>query len=308
MTPFKGVVVPTVTLFHEDGSIDREANAGLIERLIRAGVHGIFVLGTTGEAQHLTPGEREQMIRWAAEVVGHRVPLYVGVGDTCTAITEQLLRASEEAGADAVVAVAPYFWKLSERHLYAHFRAVASSTPLPVILYNYPDYVGANLETDLVARLAGDCPNIAGIKESLNDGTHMRRMAARLKRVRESFSVFCGHDDHALFALEAGLDGMVSSTANFTPELFLGLWNAYRCDDFEKAVLLSHAIGRAVEVYSADACGAAVVKAALHLRGWISNPDPRPPALPLGEEKLAFVRHIMDELHLTGGEAVGSVL
>jgi 4-hydroxy-tetrahydrodipicolinate synthase len=305
MTSFQDVVVPTVTLFHEDGAIDWGANADLIERLIRAGAHGIFVLGTTGEAQHLTPGEREETIRRAVEAVGRRVPLYVGVGDTCMAVTDRLLRASEEAGADAVVAVAPYFWKLQDRHLHAHFRAMAASTPLPLILYNYPDYVGVSLDTDLVRRLAAECPNIVGIKESLDSGTHMRRMAVHVKAVKEEFSVFCGHDDHALFALEAGLDGMVSSTANFAPELFVGLWTAYRNGDHAEAVRLSKAIGSLVEVYSMDACGAAVVKAALHLRGWIENSSPRPPALPLEEEQREFIRRRLKDLRLLDKAVMG---
>lgn len=298
MTPFQGVVVPTVTLFRDDGSIDWDANARHLERLIEAGVHGIFVLGSTGEAQHLTLCEREEVIRWAAEVVCRRVPLFAGVGDTSVATTHSLIRASEDAGVDALVAVAPYFWHLGERHLHAHFRSLAASTSLPFILYNYPSYVGADLTVDLVRRLAEECPNIVGVKETVDSGTHMRRMAVHLKQIRPEFSVFSGHDDLSLFALTAGLDGMVSSTANFAPELFVRLWRAYHSGTHEVAKSLSRKIGRLVEVYDADPCGPAVVKAALHLRGWIETPLPRPPALPLEADGLEWVRCIMEATHL----------
>lgn len=298
MSPFRGVVVPVVTVFDAHGSIDWEASARVIDRLIVSGVDAVFVLGTTGEAQHLTPEEREQVIRWAPEAVAGRVPLFAGVGDTSTAVTERLLRASEAAGVDAVVAVGPYFWKLQERHLYAHFRSLSESTCLPVILYNYPDYVGADLSVDLVRHLTEDCPNIIGVKETLDSGTHMRQMAVHVKAVREDFAVFCGHDDLALFALTAGLDGVVSSTVNFAPEAMVGLWRSYRNGEFEDAQALSCRIGRLVEAYRADPCGAAVVKAAMHLRGWIENPAPRPPALPLTEEGIRQIERLLCEMGL----------
>jgi 4-hydroxy-tetrahydrodipicolinate synthase len=191
---------------------------------------------------------------------------------------------------DGLVAIAPYFWILEERHLYRYFRTVAEATDLPVFFYNYPRFVGANLSPELVERLALDCPNVVGIKETLDSGTHMRQMASRLKKAKPGFAAFCGHDDLSLFALTAGLDGMVSSTANFAPEVFVELLSHYREERLREAEAASAKIGRLVESYQADPCGASVVKAALHLRGWIENPAPRAPALPLTEEGTAWVR------------------
>lgn len=297
MRRIQGVVVPLVTLFHDDGSIDWDANARLMDRLIAAGVDALFVLGTTGEIAHLTVDERIEVIRWAAETVRGRLPLLAGVGDTSTAVSCRLAKAAQEANADGLVVIGPYFWTLDERHLYHHFQTVAEVTDLPIFLYNYPRFVGVNLSVELVRRLAFDCPNILGIKETLDTGTHMRQMANHIKAVKPEFSVFCGHDDLSLFALTAGLDGMVSSTANFAPEIFVELLRRYREGRLREAEAASAKVGRLVESYQADPCGAAVVKAALHLRGWIENPIPRPPALPLTEEGTALIR---EKLRLVG--------
>ena len=298
MPRFHGVIVPTVTLFREDGSIDWEANARHLDRLIGCGVDALFVLGTTGEAQHLSFKDRADIICWAAEHVAGRAPLLAGIGDTSAAVSLELIRVAEDAGADAVVAIPPFFWVLSERHLYAHFLALANSTRLPLLLYNFPQLTGVNLSVDLVRRLADDCPNLVGIKETLDSGTHMRQMANGVKRGFDGFSVLCGHDDLVLFALTAGLDGCVSSTANFAPEVFVDLYRSYRAGNFAVAEAASAKIGRLVEAYGADPCGAAVVKAALHLRGWIDGPGPRPPALPLTEDGYALIRDLLQETGL----------
>jgi 4-hydroxy-tetrahydrodipicolinate synthase len=298
MPRFQGVVIPTVTLFDESGSIDWEANGRLTDRLIESGADALFPLGTTGEAQHLTYDERERMIRWSADYVGGRVPVLAGVGDPSTEVTRRLARAAQDAGADGVVVVGPYFWILDERSLYAHFRAVAESVEIPVLLYNFPRFVGVNLSPDLVLRLADDCPNLVGIKETLDSGTHIRQMVLRVKSAHPEFSVLCGHDDLSLFALTAGGDGVVSSTANFAPELFRELLSSHRDGDLRKAEAVSARIGRLVEVYQTDPFGGAVAKAALKLRGWIDNPAPRLPALPLPPDRIAAMKRIMSEAGL----------
>jgi 4-hydroxy-tetrahydrodipicolinate synthase len=300
MPRFQGVVVPIVTLFRQDGSIDREANARFMDRMIAAGVDALFVLGTTGEIAHLTVEERIEFIQWAAETVRGRVPLLAGVGDTSTAVSCRLAEAGKDAGVDGLVVVGPYFWTLEERHLYHHFRAVAEATNLPALLYNYPRFVGVNLSVELVRRLALDCPNLIGVKETLDNGTHMRQMAIHVKEAKPDFAVFCGHDDLSLFALTAGLDGMVSSTANFAPEVFVELLRHYREGRLREAEAAAAKIGRLVEAYQADPCGAAVVKAALHLRGWIENPAPRAPGLPLTEKGTAWVREKLEAVGLLG--------
>ncbi len=303
LTRFHGVIVPTATLFHEDGSVDWDANERLVDRLIAAGVHGLFALGSTGEAQHLTVEERTEIIRWSARFVRGRVPLLVGVGDTSTATAVALTREAERAGADGVVAIGPYYWVFSERHLYAYFTAIAGATALPTLLYNYPHHVGVNLSPEFIARLADDRPNILGVKDTLDSATHMRRLVHHVKQGRDGFSVLSGHDDLSLFALNAGLDGFVTSTANFAPELLVQLWNAWHDGAHALARGTMTILSGLLDAYALDPCGAAVVKAALSLRGWIPCDRPRPPALPLTPESRTELRRIMGEAGLLEGRA-----
>ena len=294
MLMFRGVIVPSVTLFSAGGAIDWDANAAHFDRLIEHGVDALFALGSTGEAPHLSVDERERMIRWAVDSVGGRVPLLAGVGDTSTSVARRLTRVAEDAGCDGIVAVGPYYWIPEERHLRAYFGGIASATSLPVLLYNYPRFTGYDLSPEFVRDLAADYPNIAGIKETLDSGTHIRRMIDLVKRERDEFSVLCGHDDLAFFALSAGADGVVSSTANFAPELLVDLVRSFREERLSDARLAASRLGRLVEAYRADPCGPAVVKTALRLRGWIDESCSRLPALPLPQDAIDLVRGALE--------------
>jgi dihydrodipicolinate synthase/N-acetylneuraminate lyase len=166
---FEGLMPAMVTPFDERGELDLGATEAVIERFIEAGVSGISPLGSTGEASHLTANERKRFAEEVVRIVGGRVPVVIGVGATGTRETVELARHAQEAGADAVLVVSPFYWKVGEEGLFKHFATVAESVEIPVLIYNLPMLTGIDLSPSLVARIAAECPNAVGIKDTVTE-------------------------------------------------------------------------------------------------------------------------------------------
>src|ERR687898_2019900 len=165
---FDGLMPAMVTPFGEQGDLDLGAAEAVIERFVAIGGRGISPLGSTGEATHLTFEERKRFAEEVVGIVGGRVPLVVGVGSSGTREAVELARHAEGAGADAVLAVSPFYWKVGEEALFNHFATVASSVEIPVLLYNIPMLTGIDLSPALIRRVAETCSNGVGIKDTLN--------------------------------------------------------------------------------------------------------------------------------------------
>jgi 2-dehydro-3-deoxy-D-pentonate aldolase len=164
---FDGLMPAMVTPFDEQGELDLGASEAVIERFVAAGVSGISPLGSTGEATHLTFEERKRFAGEVVRIASGRVPLVVGVGSSGTAEAVELARHAEGAGADAVLAVSPFYWKVGEAALFNHFATVANSVEIPVLLYNIPMLTGIDLSPALIGRLAEECENVVVIKDTV---------------------------------------------------------------------------------------------------------------------------------------------
>jgi dihydrodipicolinate synthase/N-acetylneuraminate lyase len=165
---FTGLMPAMVTPFDERGEVDLEATEAVVERFIEAGVDGISPLGSTGEFSHLTGEDRKRFAEEVVRIVAGRVPLGVGVGAAGTKEMVELARHAESAGADAVLVVSPFYWKVGEEALFKHFATVAESVDVPVVIYNLPMLTGIDLSPSLIARVAEECPNAVGLKIRLS--------------------------------------------------------------------------------------------------------------------------------------------
>jgi 2-dehydro-3-deoxy-D-pentonate aldolase len=153
-----------VTPFDERGEVDLRATEAVIERFIEAGVSGISPLGSTGEFSHLLGDERNRFVEEVIRIVAGRVPLVVGVGAAGTKEMVELARHAESVGANAVIVLSSFYWKVGEEALFKHFATVAESVQIPVLVYNLPMLTGIDLSPSLIARIAAECPNVAGLK------------------------------------------------------------------------------------------------------------------------------------------------
>lgn len=295
MVRLHGIIPPVVTLFDSEGQLDLEANGRLADHLIAEGVHGLFYLGTTGEAVHLTADERKQLAAWAVKHVAGRVPVLVGTGMPGTMETIALTEHARQVGVDAAVIVSPYFWVPSDRQLLAHYSAVAESVDLPLLIYNIPGCTGKSLPPALITELALKHRNIAGLKNSVDSLTHMRAVTIETKAARPDFVVFNGHDEMLPAAMILGADGAVPSTANMNPRLLVRLYEQMKAGKLDAVTESAHKLARLVKLYSIGAGTPATIKAALKLMGIVDNPTVRLPALPLDAEQHARLAQMMHD-------------
>lgn len=223
----EGIITPIVTPFYddEDQNINYEAAEQLINHLIRHGVKGIFILGSNGEFHVLEEDEKMEFAKRTIEIVAKRVPVYVGTGACSTKMTVRLSKKMEELGANVLSVITPYFLKPTDRELYEHYREVAESVKLPIILYNMPRATGCALKPELVDWLA-DIPNIAGIKDSSGD---LKTLAAYAEIAKnKDFSLLTGSDSKISYAYGLGAVGAVAGTSNVIVDVLVGLDRALR--------------------------------------------------------------------------------
>ena len=178
MSIFRGSGVAIVTPMHDNGEVNYESFGKLIEFQIENGTDAIIVCGTTGESSTLTHEEHLDVIRYCIKAVNGRVPVVAGTGSNCTQTAVYLSREAEEAGADGLLLVSPYYNKATQNGLYAHFKAVADSVNLPVLLYNVPSRTGCNIQPETILRLCSEVENIVGVKEASGNISQIAHLAA----------------------------------------------------------------------------------------------------------------------------------
>jgi len=280
---FGGLMPAMVTPFDERGELDFEATEALVERLIQAGVSGISPLGSTGEATHLTFDERKRFAEEVVKLVAGRVPLVVGVGSSGTREAVELARHAEGAGADAVLAVSPFYWKVGEEALFNHFATVADAVETPVLLYNLPMLTGIELSPALISRLAGERENIVGIKDTVTVYGYVVSVLQEIKGANPDFAVLCGWEDLVFPSLLAGADGSICAFANVAPELFVDLVNSTREGELQRAAELHRRVLELVTLGVRSDPPIGAIKLAMGIQGVPISPAVRGPALPADE-------------------------
>lgn len=210
----RGSIAPVITPFHEDESIDFEKFQELIEWQIDNGSHGISVTGTSGEPSSMTISERINVMQTACRTVNGRVPFVPGTGSTNHDETLRMTKAAEDMGADGALVIVPYYNKPNQYALYKHFKQIADSVEIPIILYNIPGRTAVNLEADTIAELATDCDNIIGVKESNKDFEHVNKVLLKCGR---NFNLYSGIEVLCYPMLAIGGAGHISATANVAP-------------------------------------------------------------------------------------------
>jgi 4-hydroxy-tetrahydrodipicolinate synthase len=227
----KGSLVAIVSPMHDDGSLDFDAYRRLINWHVAEGTSAIVAVGTTGESPTVTPNEHGELIRVAVEAARGRVPVIAGTGGNSTAEAIELTRHAKQVGADATLQVVPYYNKPTQEGLYQHFRKIAETVDLPVVLYNVPSRTVADMSTETTLRLA-QVPGIVGLKDATGD---LARGAQLLKHLPPSFALYSGNDDSALALMLLGGHGVISVTANVAPRQMSEMCAAALAGDLKRA-------------------------------------------------------------------------
>ena len=272
-----GSIVALVTPMHPDGAIDWSALARLIEYHIESGTAGLGVVGTTGESPTLTVPEHCEVIRFAVEQAGGRIPVVAGTGGNSTHEAIELTVSAAEAGADYSLSVTPYYNKPTQQGLFEHFQAVARSVNLPIILYNVPGRTGCDLLNDTVVKLS-QIDNIVAIKDATGD---VARVAALIEAVPDGFAVFSGDDATALELMRRGGQGNVSVTANIAARDMAAMCNLALTGEWEAAAEIDARLSELNDLLFVEA-NPIPVKWVMAQRGMIED-GIRLPLTPLSE-------------------------
>lgn len=231
MEKLKGIIPPMITPLKGNDELDREGAIRLVEHMIAGGVHALFLLGTTGEAQNLTYRLRYEFVELVLKQVTGRVPVLVCVTDTSLDESVRLAEHAKACGAVGVVAAAPYYFAASQPELIEYYTALADALCLPLYLYNMPSHVKVFLEAKTVATLA-DHPNIVGLKDSSANMTYFETLLYLLGD-REDFSLYVGPEELTGECVLMGADGGVNGGANMFPELYVAMYNAAEAGDLK---------------------------------------------------------------------------
>jgi 4-hydroxy-tetrahydrodipicolinate synthase len=235
-TPLRGVITAMVTPLDQNLNLDPKGLERLIEHLLEGGVHGIFILGTTGEAPNLPYHVRSALIQQTCEIAGSRVPVIVGITDTSYQDALRMAAKAHECGAAAVVAAPPYYFQVGQADLLQYFKRLAADSPLPVFLYNAPLNTHLWLEVATAIEAAAE-PNIVGLKDS---GLNMGYFHAVREGVRSlpDFSLLVGPDDLLAEAVLMGAHGGMAGGSNVRPRLFVELYEAAVAQDVRRVTAL----------------------------------------------------------------------
>ena len=294
---FKGVIPPISTIFNEKLQFDPAGQGRLIDFLIDSGVDGMFFLFFCGEFTQMSAAERKEVAAAAVAHVKGRVPVLIGTGSTNTREAIELSVHAKEVGADGIVVINPYYWHLTEANLRQYFVSIAQSVaPLPVMLYNFPALTGQDLTPDFVASLVKECPNIVGIKETLDCIGHISEMNRVVHQVNPDFAVFCGFDNHLLTNLLSGGAGVISASGNFVPKFTINTYQSFIKGDLAAACKWHQHLLQVIRAYGLDSPFVNCVKEASVLCGVDIPTYVLPPTSPLSAEKKAQLKALLQEL------------
>ncbi|MBQ1701632.1 MAG: dihydrodipicolinate synthase family protein, partial [Prevotella sp.] len=234
--PLSGIIPPLVTPLRDNETLDVESLERLIEHLIAGGVHGLFVLGTTGEEQSLSYEMRKQMIRESCRINRGRLPLLACVTDTSIVESIHLANVAADCGADGVVSAPPYYFATGQPELAQFYEELVPQLPLPVFLYNMPSHVKVSFAPDTVARIAQN-EQVVGFKDSSANAVYFQSVMYKMQH-RPDFAMLVGPEEITGECVLLGADGGINGGANMFPELYVAMYDAAKAHDISRVLEL----------------------------------------------------------------------
>lgn len=272
-TTLRGIVPPIVTPLLDDNTLDIAGLERLIEHVVAGGVHGIFILGTTGESQSLGFSLRCEMIKESARILKNRIPLLVGISDTSIADSVALAKVAAENGADAVVSAPPYYYAAAQPELIDFYNVLLEQLPLPLFLYNMPMHTKTSFAPATIRKIAEN-PKVIGFKDSSASGGYFQSVMHEF-RDRPDFALFVGPEEMMGESVMMGAHGGVNGGANMFPKLYVELYKAAADKNVDKVRELHAKVMQvSASIYNVGAFGSSYlkgVKAGLNVLGICSD-------------------------------------
>ena len=302
--PLCGIIPPLVTPLKNNETLDVESLENLIEHLIGGGVHGLFILGTTGEEQSLSYHLRKQMIIESARINHGRLPLLVCITDTSIVESIKLANVAAECGADGVVSAPPYYFATGQPELAQFYEELVPQLPLPVYLYNMPSHVKVSFAPDTVARIAKN-PQVVGFKDSSANAVYFQSVMYKMQH-RPDFAMLVGPEEITGECVLLGGHGGINGGANMVPELYVGMYNAAKAGDLKRVRELQQYIMQiSTSIYTVGKHGSSYLKGlkcALSLLGVIKSDFVASPFYKFDEPEREKIRQALAALPIENGK------
>lgn len=292
-TRFRGMGVALITPFQENGNVDYRALTRLVDYLIQNGADFLCVLGTTAETPTLTTDEKEKIKKLVIERVNGRIPILLGCGGNNTQAIVDSLKNDDFSGVDAILSVVPFYNKPSQEGIYQHYKAIATSTDLPIVLYNVPGRTGVNMTAETTLRIARDFDNVIAIKEASGNITQMDDI---IKNKPANFDVISGDDGITFPLITLGAVGVISVIGNAFPREFSRMTRLALQGDYANALKIHHRFTELFSLLFVDG-NPAGVKAMLNAMGFIEN-KLRLPLVPTRITTFEKMRTILQSLNI----------
>jgi len=296
-----GVLVALATPLNRDGSVDEPSITRLVEHVLAGGVHGLLPLGSTGEGAALDEAARRRVLSAVVEAGAGRVPVICGVAQASVASVRTEIESAARLGADAVLVAPPFYYPMDQASVLAFYRLIAEHAPVPILVYNIPQFTKVVVEPATIATLAAQGA-VKGVKDSSRDFEYFEGVCIATREV-DGFRVFTGSDSMLVASLAAGGSGTICGAANIAPDWVVRVYDDYARGDLAAARAGQDKVYQLVMALRGDVFPSAI-KAALHMLG-ICEPWPAPPATRLDERLESRLRARLEELGLLAGVRSG---
>lgn len=296
MTDF-GYYAPIATIFNSDYSLDIEGNKRLYDYVINGGLDGIVLMGSTGEFFSMTTEQKKQLIDVACDYIKGKCKLYVGTGCLTTEDTIELSNYALQKGADAVMIVGPYYFALEKDNIVSYFDDVAKEINGNIFMYNFAERTGYDLPYDVVLRVRRNNKNIIGVKDTVTQMGHTRKILTTLLKEFPDFIVYSGYDENYAHNVTSGGAGCIGALSNICPDVFAGWGKALKEENFKEITRYQNIVNRLMDLYDIGSPFMPVLKKALLIKGVIKNEFCTTPFRAVNDEQVERIEEILADVN-----------
>jgi len=291
-------LTPVVTLFDEDGELDIQSNKNVYDHLIKGGIDGIVVMGSTGEFFNMPLNQQKELIDLSVSYINKRTKVYIGTSCMSIEDTIEMANYAHNAGADAVMIISPYYFTLSEESIEYFYNQVAAATKANIYLYNFPDRTGYDLTQEITLRLVRKNKNIVGYKDTVMVMAHTRALISSMKTEFPEFDVLSGFDENLVHNILCGGGGCIGGLSNLAPEIFAGWTKAVNNKDFDKMAEYQKTVDKMMKLYDIGTPFIPIVKKAMMIRGIDMKDYCTKPFLQANEKQTEQIIAVMKEVNI----------
>ncbi|WP_349764299.1 dihydrodipicolinate synthase family protein [Fusobacterium sp. SYSU M8D902] len=287
-------LTPVVTAFDRDNNLDIQGNKNIWEHLIKGGIDGIVLMGSTGEFYSMTMEMKKELIDLAITTIKKRVKLYVGTGCMTVEETVELSNYALNKGADAVMIVGPYYFALSPESIEYYFDTIAKKINGDIFLYNYPERTGYDLTAEITLNLIRKNKNIVGFKDTVSEMGHTRKLLTTIREEFPHFVVLSGYDENLAHLILSGGNGCIGALSNLYPEIFSKWVKALNTKDFEEVSRIQKVVNKLMKIYEIGNPFITIVKKAMILRGIELQENSIKPFLKATDKEIEQIKQLME--------------